>query len=102
MFFLNIVFALVCLDVVIGLTAVVCYILVLVKMFRYEESTLAIVCLLTTPFWIGPVIALIYGWTMTRQWDLKVTMVVWSVSMGVWVVVACLVLFWAAALSGSS
>ena len=102
MFFLNIVFALACLDVVTGLTAVVCYILVLVKMFRHEESTLAIVCLLTTPFGIGPVIALIYGWTMTRQWDLKVTMVVWSVSLAVWVVVACLVLFSAAALSGSS
>ena len=98
MFFLNIVFMLACLDVVIGLISVVCYILVLVKMFQHEESTLAIICLVTTPFGIGPVIALFYGWTMTRQWDLKVTMVVWSVSLVVWVGVACLALFAAAVL----
>lgn len=68
------------LQATIGGVALVCYILVLVKLFKHNETAMAWVCLATTPCGIGAVMLLIYGWSMAKQWELRNTMIVWTVA----------------------
>ena len=66
------------LQATIGGVALVCYIVVLVKLFKHNETTMAWVCLASTPCGIGAVMLLIYGWSMAKEWELSKTMIVWT------------------------
>ncbi|MDP6467882.1 MAG: hypothetical protein QF918_09090 [Pirellulaceae bacterium] len=63
-----------------GLVSLVCFIMVIVQMFKRDESTMGIVCIVTILCCgIGSLIAFVYGWTKAAAWDIKNIMIVWTV-----------------------
>jgi hypothetical protein len=67
-----------------GLVHIVCFIIVLVKMFKSGQTVLAIACiLLVCCAGIGFLVAFVVGWMRVREWNIMPVMIAWSV---VWVV----------------
>ncbi len=64
---------------ILGIGSLVCFILVLIKMFQQGQTGLGIACIvLAFCAGIGVLIAFIYGWFKAREWDLQKVMMVWS------------------------
>lgn len=62
-----------------GIGGLVCFILVLVQMFKREQTGLAIVCIvLALCSGIGSLIAFVYGWIKATEWELKNVMLAWT------------------------
>ena len=62
-----------------GLVNLVCFIMVLVQMFKRGETTMGIVCIVTLfCCGIGGLITFVYGWTKAAAWDITKIMIVWS------------------------
>jgi hypothetical protein len=58
---------------------VVCYVLILIKMFQAGEQTLGIVCIvLTLCFALGGLVAFIFGWINAQKWNVKNVMLIWT------------------------
>lgn len=68
------------LQTIAALAAIVCYILVVVKMFQNGKAALGIVTLVLTfcTCGIGGLIAFIYGWMKATEWNLKNVMLIWT------------------------
>jgi hypothetical protein len=65
---------------IISIASLVCYILVLVKMFQNGQTGLGIACiLLTCVCGIGALIAFIYGWIKSGEWGIRNVMIAWTV-----------------------
>jgi hypothetical protein len=57
----------------------VCFILVLIKMFGHGKTLLAVVCIvLTCCGSLGMIIGFIYGWVKSTEWNIRNTMLVWT------------------------
>jgi len=66
------------LQVIFGIGSLVCFIMVLVKMFQNEAIGVAIASLLL--IWcIGGLIAFIFGWMKADEWNIKPVMLAWTV-----------------------
>jgi hypothetical protein len=64
---------------ILGIGSLVCFILVLIKMFQQGQTGLGIACIvLAFCAGIGALIAFIYGWFKAREWDLQKVMMIWS------------------------
>ena len=64
-----------------GLVGLVCFVLVIVQMFKRDESKMGIICLVTLLCCgIGYFIALVYGWIKVKEWDIKNIMVAWTIA----------------------
>jgi hypothetical protein len=64
---------------VCGIGALVCFIMVLIKMFQNEQTGLAIASIVLTFICaIGPLIAFVYGWIKSSEWGLKNVMLGWT------------------------
>jgi hypothetical protein len=63
---------------VLGVIQLVCFILVIVKMFQNGKTGLAIVCIVTSCFCIGGLITFIYGWMKSKEWNLMPIMLTWT------------------------
>ena len=74
------------LTILLSIPALVCFVLVLIKMFKNDQTVLAVVCIVLI-FCGGPLIAFVYGWIKSKEWDLKKVMLGWTA-----VIVAQLVL----------
>jgi ABC-type uncharacterized transport system permease subunit len=62
------------------LGSVICFILVVVKMFQNNHTVLGIVCIvLACCFLLGFLIAYVYGWMKSGQWNLRNVMLIWTV-----------------------
>jgi hypothetical protein len=71
------------------LVCVICFILVVIKMFQRGAVGMAIACVvLSMCCGLGGLVAFVYGWTKARQWDMSNLMTVWSVAVAINVVVA--------------
>jgi hypothetical protein len=83
------------LAVVCGIGSLVCLILVIVKMFQKGDTTMGIVCIVTTVLCgIGALITFVYGWMKSGEWDTKNIMLAWtgSIVLGVLLQVALMVM----------
>jgi hypothetical protein len=59
---------------------VVCFIMVLVKMFQNGKSGLGIACIvLALCCGVGSIVAFIYGWVKSTDWNIRNLMVTWTV-----------------------
>jgi hypothetical protein len=64
-----------------GLGQLVCFILVLIQMFQRGKGGLGVVCIvLTLCCGIGALVAFIYGWVVSRPWNITTIMLVWTVA----------------------
>lgn len=69
------------LAIACGIASLVFFIMVVVQMFKRDQSTLGIVCIiLTLCTGVGPLIAFIFGWMKATEWDIKKTMTYWTVA----------------------
>lgn len=67
------------LSFVCSIVSLVCFIMVIVQMFKRGESTMGIVSLVSLlACGIGFLIAFVYGWTKVTAWDLKQIMLAWT------------------------
>jgi hypothetical protein len=66
--------------VILGLVALVCNILVIVKMFQKGQTGLGIATAVLSFCGIGYLISLIYGWMNASAWDIKKTMLVYTLA----------------------
>jgi hypothetical protein len=64
--------------VVCSLVSLVCFILVLVAMFKNEQTVMGIVCIVTIFCGIGGLIAFVYGWMKAGEWNLQQVMLAWT------------------------
>src|SRR5262249_9249380 len=65
--------------VVVSIASLVCFIMVLVKMFQHGQTGLGVACIvLALCTGIGSLIAFIYGWVKASEWRIQPLMMVWS------------------------
>jgi membrane protease YdiL (CAAX protease family) len=63
----------------VAIISFVCFVLVLVQMFKHDQTGLGIVCIvLTIICGIGPLIAFVYGWMNNKEWSLQKVMLAWT------------------------
>ena len=68
------------LESIAGIATLVCFILVLVNMFKHDKVGLGIACIvLVFCCGIGGIVAFIYGWVKHREWGITNVMIVWTV-----------------------
>lgn len=73
-------FALIGLGGILGIVAFVCWIMVVVKMFQNDQSTMGIVSIITMfCSGIGHLVALIVGWMNAAAWQIKNLMIAYTV-----------------------
>ncbi len=66
------------LAAVLGLASLVCFVLVLIQMFNRGQTGLGVACIVLIFCGIGPLIAFIYGWMKSKEWDLQKVMLGWT------------------------
>ena len=66
------------LGLLFGLGSLICFIIVIVKMFQHGDTTLAIVCLVLILCGIGPLIAFVMGWVRAGAWGIQNLMLAWT------------------------
>lgn len=69
------------LAIACGIATFVFFVMVVSQMFKRDQSTLGIICIvLTFVTGMGPLIAFIYGWTKATEWEIKKIMTRWTVA----------------------
>jgi hypothetical protein len=66
------------LHLLVALASLVCFIIVVMKMFQHGQTGLGIVCILLV-WCVGGLIAFIYGWVKAGEWNIKNVMLLWTV-----------------------
>jgi hypothetical protein len=81
------------LALVSGLATMVFFVVVLVEMFKRQQTAIAIACivLFLTTLMGGPLVAFVYGWIKVKEWSLQKNMLAWTgclavclISAGIW------------------
>jgi hypothetical protein len=71
------------LQFIVGIASLVCFVMVLVKMFQNGQTGLAIACiLLLFVCGIGALVTFVMGWINSAKWNIKNIMLAWT---GCWV-----------------
>jgi hypothetical protein len=67
---------------ILGLVVLVCFILVIVKMFQNGDTTWGIISLVGLLCFCLPgfLIAFIRGWMKSREWNISTIMILWTVA----------------------
>ena len=63
---------------VVGIGSLVCFVLVVVQMFKHDQTGLGVACILLIFCGIGGLIAFIYGWIKNKEWGLQKIMLIWT------------------------
>jgi hypothetical protein len=61
-----------------GIGSLVCFILVLVKMFQHGQTGLGIACIVLVFCGIGGLVAFVVGWMNHAKWNIKNVMLAWT------------------------
>jgi hypothetical protein len=60
------------------LVLLVCYVLIVVKMFQHSQTVLGIICLVLFCCGLGWLVVLIYGWLKVKEWNMMTLMLVYT------------------------
>lgn len=88
------------LSIAVGIASFVCFVLVVIEMFKRNETGIGIATIvLSVCTGLGPLLAFIYGWVKSSEWGLKKVMLAWTVLFvaNIFLVVRYIVFFVAAA-----
>ena len=66
------------LSYLVGFAFLVCFILVVVKMFQNNQTGLAIVCIVLYCCAVGWIIAFVNGWMNAGKWGTQTLMMIWT------------------------
>jgi hypothetical protein len=62
-----------------GIGGLVCYILVIIEMFKRQQTSTAVLCLvLLLVCGLGGLIAFVYGWINAKNWGIQNIMMAWT------------------------
>jgi len=79
--------------IVCSIASLVCFIMVVVKMFQNDQTGMAIACIvLSFCTGVGPIIAFVVGWMNSATWNLKNVMLIWTGAVGLQVLTGVLLL----------
>ncbi|MBL8794400.1 MAG: hypothetical protein JNM56_10880 [Planctomycetia bacterium] len=74
----------------IGLVGLVCFVMVVVKMFQHDQTGLGIACIvLGLCTGIGGIIAFVVGWMNASQWGIQGVMKAWTAVIVVQLLLVC-------------
>ena len=59
--------------------SLVCFVLVVVKMFQHNQTTLGVVCIVGVFCCIGGLIAFVFGWMKSKEWNITNIMIIWTI-----------------------
>lgn len=79
--------ALLAIGSIASLTLLVCFVIVVVKMFQNKRTGLAIASIVGLPCMIGHIIAIVVGWKNKSSWGLEKVMPLFTIAFIVSVVV---------------
>ena len=63
------------------LVSLVCWILVLIKMFQNDAVAPAVASIVLIICGIGPLVAFVYGWSKANLWGLQRIMMIWTIAL---------------------
>jgi hypothetical protein len=66
---------------VFGIVSLVCWILVLIKMFQNDAVAPAVASIVLILCGIGPLVAFVYGWMKATPWGLQRLMLIWTLAL---------------------
>ena len=66
------------LSFVVGIVSLVCFIMVIVKMFQNDQQTMGIVCIVGIFCCFGGILAFILGWINNAAWGIRNIMLIWT------------------------
>jgi len=66
------------LSTICGIVSLVCFVMVLIKMFQNDQTVLGIVCIVGICFCFGGILAFIIGWMNSTKWGIKNVMLAWT------------------------
>ncbi|MBC8350772.1 MAG: hypothetical protein H8E66_02215 [Planctomycetes bacterium] len=90
------------LIVVCGIASLVFFIMVVIQMFKRDETNMGIICIvLAFCTGVGPLVAFVYGWIKATEWDIKKIMTYWSAAIAAQLVLVVLVMVCAFAAAAS-
>lgn len=72
---------------VVGIGSLVCFVLVVMQMFKHDQAGLGVACIVLIFCGIGGLIAFVYGWIKNKEWNLQKVMLAWTVCIVVGVLV---------------
>jgi hypothetical protein len=67
------------LQILAGIGSLVCFILVLVRLFQDGQTGLGVACIVLILCGVGPLIAFIVGWVNAQRWRMTNVMTFWTV-----------------------
>jgi hypothetical protein len=74
---------------IIGLVALVCFVLVVVKMFQAGDTTMGIICVVgVLACGIGVLVAFVYGWIKSSEYKIQQVMLIWTAAIVVNIVLS--------------
>ena len=68
---------------VVGIGSLVCFVMVVVQMFKHDQTGLGVACIVLLFCGIGGLIAFVYGWMKNKEWNLQKIMLIWTVCIAV-------------------
>ncbi len=72
-------YLLIALGTVAGIGCLICFILVVIEMFKRDQQALGIICVVgVIVCGIGPLIAFIYGWVKAKEWNITKLMTIYT------------------------
>jgi hypothetical protein len=76
-------------NAVVAIVSLCCYFYVIYKMFENAETVIGIVCLVgICVLGLGGLVAFVYGWIKSRDWEIVPVMAIWSGAIGLNIVLA--------------
>jgi len=66
------------LQFICGIVSLICFIMVVIAMFKSGDTTLGIVCIVLFFCGIGSLIALVMGWVNAAKWNVQKIMPIWT------------------------
>jgi hypothetical protein len=66
------------LGLIAGIASLVCFVMVVIEMFKRQQTGIAIATLIGIPCGYGGILALIYGWMKATEWNLKKVMMIYT------------------------
>ena len=66
------------LGAILGIVNLICFVLILIRMFQSGDSTLGIICIVTLLCGIGVLLAFVMGWVNVAKYQAQQLMTIWS------------------------
>ena len=66
------------LSAVVGIGSLVCFIMVIIQMFKHDQQTMGIVCIVGIFCCFGGIVAFVYGWMNAAAWNIQNIMYIWT------------------------